>query len=201
MYIDTMPDGHTGSYMPCQLPRAVGVGVHRTRLRSLSTVLPVPQPDIRPIASALLAAAVPKVVLSNNLFAAGVRLPGASALRGVQLGGPIDPGFEEPPRAGVRPNIGVELPRRPAFARRLFDALADNLCDNASRLDGAAIWKGVLGGGISSAGSSDLDNIRGVAFRVPHVINCLTAEGPSSEAVGEGRLGTREKLLLVGDRG
>jgi hypothetical protein len=108
-------------------PRAVGVGVHRTRLRSLSPVCPFPQPDIRPIASALLAAAVPIVVLSNNLFPAGVRLPGASALRGVQLGGPIEPGFEELPRVGVRPIIGVGPPRRTAFARRLFEACADNL--------------------------------------------------------------------------
>jgi hypothetical protein len=113
--------------MLCHPPRAVGVGVHRTRLRSLSPVRPVPQPDIRPIASALLAAAVPMVVLSSNLFAAGVRLPGASALRGVQLGGPIEPDFEGAPRVGVRPNIGVEPPRRPAFARRFFEAVADSL--------------------------------------------------------------------------
>jgi hypothetical protein len=108
-------------------PLAVGVGVHRTRLRSLSALCPVPQPDIRPIASALLVAAVPIVVLSNNLFPAGVKLPGASALRGVQLGGPIEPNFEEPPRAGVRPMSGVVPPSRTAFARRLFEACADNL--------------------------------------------------------------------------
>lgn len=51
----------------------------------------------------------------------------------------------------------------------------------------------------NSAGSSDCDMIRGVALSVPHVISCLTAAGPSSAAVGEGRSGTREKP--VGDLG
>lgn len=131
--LDTTPEAcmicaHLSSpWVRSHPPRAVGVGVHRTRLRSLSPVCLVSQPDIRPIASALLAAAVPIVVLSNNLFAAGVKLPGASALRGVQLGGPIEPDFEELPRAGVRPIIGVGPPRRIAFARRLFEACEDNL--------------------------------------------------------------------------
>jgi hypothetical protein len=38
-----------------------------------------------------------------------------------------------------------------------------------------------------------------VALSVPHVINCFTAAGPSSAAVGEGRSGTREKP--IGDLG
>lgn len=53
----------------------------------------------------------------------------------------------------------------------------------------AGKWNGVLGPGRLS-GSSDCDIIRGVALSVPHVINCFTAVGPSSDAVGEGRLGT-----------
>lgn len=61
----------------------------------------------------------------------------------------------------------------------------------------------MLTGGVSvvSAGSSDCDNMRGVAFSVPQVISCLTAAGPSSEGVGEGIDGTREKLSVVGDLG
>jgi hypothetical protein len=43
--------------------------------------------------------------------------------------------------------------------------------------------------------------MRGVAFRVPHVISCFMAAGPSSEGVGEGIVGTKEKSLIVGDRG
>lgn len=43
--------------------------------------------------------------------------------------------------------------------------------------------------------------MRGVALRVPHVMSCFTAAGPSSDAVGEGMFGTREKLLEVGDLG
>lgn len=105
--------------------RVTGVGVHRTWFRSFSFELPLPlQLDIFPIASARRAAAVPNVVLSNSRFAAGVRLPGASALRGVQLGGAIEPLAGV--RDGVRPSSGVG-PMRPAFARRLFAALAESL--------------------------------------------------------------------------
>lgn len=43
--------------------------------------------------------------------------------------------------------------------------------------------------------------MRGVAFRVPHVISCFTAAGPSSDGVGDGMVGTREKLLIFGDLG
>ena len=51
-----------------------------------------------------------------------------------------------------------------------------------------------------SAGSSE-EMIRGVALSVPHVMSCLTAAGPSSEGVGEGTEGRREKPLPVGERG
>src|SRR5882672_4991278 len=43
--------------------------------------------------------------------------------------------------------------------------------------------------------------MRGVAFRVPQVMSCFTAAGPSSEGVGDGIVGTREKLFIVGDLG
>lgn len=43
--------------------------------------------------------------------------------------------------------------------------------------------------------------MRGVALSVPHVINCLTAAGPSSDGVGEGIEGTSGKVLIVGDFG
>lgn len=70
----------------------------------------------------------------------------------------------------------------------------------ASREEMSGMWKGVLRGG-RSASSSGCEMMRGVALRVPHVISCLTAVGPSSDAVGEGMFGTREKLLIVGDLG
>jgi hypothetical protein len=99
------------------------------------------------MASALLTAAVPIVVLSNNLFAAGVKLPGASALCGVHEGGGIDPIPFLPVPAGVfdAPDIFGARPSKPAFARRLFEALLDNLCEITSRDDGAGRWNGVLG--------------------------------------------------------
>ena len=132
------------------------------------------------MASARLDAAVPIVVRSSNLLAAGVNAP--SALRGVHDGGGIEPFRAEPPVLlltldGVRkPGI----PSNSALARRLLAAEFESLCDSCSRADGGAIWK-VTGGGIStdSAGSSDCDRMRGVAFSVPQVISCLTAAGPS----------------------
>jgi hypothetical protein len=148
------------------------------------------------MASALRAAAVPIVVLSNSLFAAGVKLPGISALRGVQDGGAIDPSPFLLVPAGVLEMLFGPSPSNPAFVRRLFDALFDNLCEIISRDDGAGMWKGVLEGG-----SSDCERTRGVALSVPQVMSCLTAFGPSSEGVGEGRLGTSEKLCIVGDLG
>lgn len=92
---------------------------------------------------------------------------------------------------GVR-SIGTPL-NSSAFARRLFEAELDSLCEIRSRADGPAIWK-VAGGGCTtaSAGSSDCDRTRGVAFSVPHVMSCLTAAGPSCEGVGEGTAGTSD---------
>jgi hypothetical protein len=68
---------------------ALGVGVHRTRFKSLSFLLS--QPAALPIASALLDAAVPIAVRSSSLLAAGVSDPGASARRGVHDGGGMSP--------------------------------------------------------------------------------------------------------------
>lgn len=72
-----------------------------------------------------------------------------------------------------------------------------------SREDSAGRWNGVLGGGREEApsGSSDWEMMRGVPLRVPQVMSCLTAAGPSSDGVGDGRVGTREKLFIVGERG
>lgn len=67
----------------------LGVGVHRTRFRSLSLLFS--QPAVLPIASALLDAAVPIVVRSSSLLAAGVSEPDASARRGVHDGGGMSP--------------------------------------------------------------------------------------------------------------
>jgi hypothetical protein len=67
----------------------LGVGVHRTRFKSLSLFLS--QPAALPIASALLDAAVPMVDLSSSLLAAGVSEPDASARRGVHDGGGMSP--------------------------------------------------------------------------------------------------------------
>ena len=69
----------------------LGVGVHRTRFKSLSFSLSFSQPAALPIASALLEAAVPMVVRSSSLLAAGVSAPDASARRGVHDGGGISP--------------------------------------------------------------------------------------------------------------
>jgi len=84
------------------------------------------------MASALLAAAVPIVDRSKSLFAAGVRFP--SVRLGVHVGGPID-WFLLDPAAGVE--IPGVLPcNSTAFARKLFDALADNLWEIVSRDEG-----------------------------------------------------------------
>ena len=182
------------------LATGAGLGVHRTLFKSCSFAFEPSHPACRPIASARLAAAVLIVVRSSSRLAAGVRPP--SALLGVQDGGGIAPLFDDP-LARDRTLDGVRKPGVPnisAFARKLFTALFESRSESCSRAVGAAIWK-VFGGGSSSAGSSDCDSIRGVAFRVPHVISCLTATGPSSEGVGEGIDGTREKSEDVGDLG
>lgn len=143
------------------------------------------------ITSARLAAAVPSAVRSNSRLAAGVRFP--SVFLGVQLGGSIFP-------PGVRETFpGARGPcSKPAFARKLREAFAESRCEIASREDGAGRWNGVLGGG---RGPLVCESTRGVPVSVPQVISCLTASGPNSEGVGEGMLGTREKLLIVGDLG
>lgn len=166
------------------------MGVHRARLRSRSFLLVPPSRFVdRSKVSVLLDAAVPTVVRSSNLRAAGVRFPG-SLRRGVHTGGAIVPLFAS----------GVTLagPSRLALERRLFAALLESLWEIISRDVIAGIWNGVLGGGRAE---SDCDITLGVALRVPHVINCLTAVGPRSEVVGEGMLGRSEKLFDFGDRG
>ena len=99
---------------------------------------------------------------------------------------------------GVLPGV-LPPPSRIAFARRLFEAFAESLCEIRSRLDGPAIRNGVLGSG-TSAGSSE-EIIRGVASRVPQVMSCLTATGPSSSGVGEGIVGTNPNPLFLGELG
>ena len=129
------------------------------------------------------------VVLSNNRFAAGVNDPGASDLRGVSEGG----GMEVLLLALIPEDLdksGIPLSRF-AFTRKLFAASIDSLWESRSRELGSAILKGVTGVG-TSAGSSDWDKTRGVALRVPHVISCFTAAGPSSDGVGDGTEGTKE---------
>jgi len=123
---------------------------------------------------------VPIVDRSSNLFAAGVNEPDASARRGVQEGGAMSPFLR-----------ALLTPSKLAFARKLFVAEDESLCESNSRFVGAEIWKGVLGMGTdSSAGSSGCERMRGVPARVPQVISCLTAAGPSSEGVGDGSEGT-----------
>ena len=137
------------------------MGVHLILFRSDSfpplRLLVPSHPAIFSIASARLEAAVPMAVRSNSLRAAGVSAPAASALRGVNEGGGIDPFL-----VVVRPRVllGVcipGMPSSPAFARRLFAALFESLWDRRSRGDGAAIWKGVLGGGIEVDSSISSD--------------------------------------------
>ena len=113
----------------------LGAGVHRMRFKSFSfTAEPPSHPAVRSITSALLIAAVPKVLRSSNRRAAGVRLPAASERRGVHEGGGIPP-FALVPliplpgvlgmMPGVRPSC--PSPSSPALARKLFDALLESL--------------------------------------------------------------------------
>lgn len=110
----------------------LGVGVHRTLFKSFSfplTLLPS-HPVLRSMASALLTAAVPIVLLSSSRLAAGVRLPAASDRRGVHEGGAIFP-FLPPLGPGVLCIPGVRpiwpRPIKPALVRKLFDALFESL--------------------------------------------------------------------------
>jgi hypothetical protein len=178
-------------------PRRVtglGVGVHLTRLTSLPFAAgpALSHPAARPIASARRDAAVPIVVRLSRRCAAGVSEPGASARRGVPIaGGPISP-------RGVR--RGVVPASRFARSRRLLDARAARRCESASLALGAESWKGVAPP-VAGASSSSWEMMRGVPSSVPVVISCRTADGPSSEGVGDGKAGTKEKELTVGDLG
>lgn len=138
------------------------------------------------------------IVLVSSLLAAGVN-PAASTLFGVQVGGAIDPLDDLLTGKGVREIPGVRPPNNSAFARRLFDASLDSLCDMRSRADGARKWNGVLGGGIDV--SSEDEIIRGVPSSFPHVISSFTPAGPSSEGVGEGSTGTSGNPPVFGDLG
>jgi len=172
-----------------------GVGVHRILLKSFSFADESPcRFDVFSIASDLLEA----IVLFNNLFAAGVRFPAASVLFGVHVGGPIFPRVRSTDVREI-PGVLPPPPNRIAFARRLFEAFAESLWEIRSRLDGPAMRNGVLGSG-TSAGSSE-HIIRGVASRVPQVMSCLTAAGPSSSGVGEGIAGTNPSPLFLGELG
>jgi hypothetical protein len=129
-------------------PRRVvglGAGVHRMRFRSFSLAfVPPSHPAVRSMASALLIAAVPKVLRSSNRRAAGVRLPAASERRGVHEGGAILVFVPLIPALGVLVVIpGVRprcpSPRSPALARKLFDALLDSRWEMDSREETAGM--------------------------------------------------------------
>lgn len=188
------------------LVTGLGVGVHRTRFKSCSLAfeLPPSHPEALLIASARREAAVPIVERSSSLLAAGVSAP--SALRGVHDGGGMEPFLADPATILLRTLDGVRRPgippRSSAFARRLFDAVFESLCESCSRAEGGLIWN-VFDGGTStaSAGSSDCERTRGVALSVPQVISCLTAAGPNCDGVGVGIEGTREFTFPVGDLG
>lgn len=149
----------------CQVPhgQAVGLsaGVHRTRFKSFSLGFAPPSHlAVRSIASALLMAAVPRVLRSSNRRAAGVKLPGASERRGVHEGGGILPfprvPFVPPPGVAMIPGVrpSCPSPSNPALARKLFDALLESLWEIVSREETAGMWNGVLGVA-NSTGSSD----------------------------------------------
>jgi len=77
------------------------------------------------MASARFAAAAPIVLRSKSLLAAGVKFPAASDRRGVHEGGGILPFLVGTEIPGGRPCC--PKPNKPAFARKLLDALFDNL--------------------------------------------------------------------------
>ena len=126
-------------------PRRVtglGVGVQRTLCKSCSLAFePLPShPDDLLIASARREAAVPIVVLSSSRRAAGVSAP--SAFLGVHDGGGMEP-FRIEPATLPRTLDGVRRPGTPpnssAFARKLFAAVFDSLCESCSRAEGGLI--------------------------------------------------------------
>lgn len=92
----------------------------------------------------------------------------------------------------------LDEPNISALARKLFDALSASLWPTASLAVIAGMWKGVRK---SPGGSSASLIILGVELRVPHVIRCFTAAGPSSAGVGEGRLGISENPCFLGELG
>lgn len=158
-------------------------------------VLLLSHPLIFVIASDRRTRATPIAVRSSKFFAAGVSIPGFSdfltagvrGVRGVHDGGPISPVLRGPEENILDDDDRrTPPPRSVALAFRLFDASLASLSDSVSRLDGLGRWKGVPG---SSRESSE-DKIRGVALRVPHVINCLMAAGPSSSGLGVGTAGS-----------
>ncbi len=124
---DCVRTNHIHTKATAQAPQpllvtGLGVGVHLTFCKSRSLLLPS-QPASRPIASARLEAAVP-MVRSSSLFAAGVKDPGASDLRGVHDGGGMD--VLRPLLPDERDNRGTPL-SKPAFTRRLLEASLDSL--------------------------------------------------------------------------
>jgi len=157
------------------------------------------------IASARRTRAMPVAVRSSRFFAAGVKRPGMSdfltdgviGVRGVHDGGAMSPflrGVEKMPEDDDERRI--LFPRRDALAFMFLAASPASLCDRVSRFDGSGKWNGVFG---SSRESSE-ERMRGVAFRVPHVISCLMAAGPSSSGFAEGTAGSNV-VFDGGERG
>jgi hypothetical protein len=71
--------------------------------------------------------------------------------------------------------------------------------ESASLDDGARTWNGATAvprtpaaEAVEGSMSSAAWRMRGVLLRVPQVMSCLTAAGPSSDGVGEGMTATRE---------
>lgn len=118
---------------------------------------------------------------SKRFLAAGVNE--AAFFRGVHDGGGILPPL--PPALALLLGVAVKML---ALWRMLFLASPASRCERLSRDEGCAILNGVVEGP-----SPSFEMIRGVDMRVPMVMSCFTAFGPSSAGVGEGRLGTREK--------
>lgn len=151
----------------------MGLGVHRTF--EISLPFPTPSQFVpRCMASARLLPDVPSpAVLSNSFLAAGVNKPGCRI-----VASPFSRRFSV---VGAPDN-------REALARRERDAEDASLCATFSRAVGGGKWKGVVGAGISSAGSDG--RTRGVPEIVPQVISLFTAAGPNCDGVGDGTDGS-----------
>ena len=127
-------------YIQRLLATGAGLGVHLTLLRSFSFAFcELSHPEVFPITSALREPATPMVVRSRSRLAAGVSVPAASAFRGVQFGGGIDPSPLPLTLEGVLSPSPLPLFMSAALARRLFEALLDNFKPRDSRADGAGI--------------------------------------------------------------